>query len=224
MKMVNAKLLIKLNFVENKVNVLILENPDDMTYAINELFRQNNGEDGDFIFSDDLNEIDIQKDIDFVLSPFNICLNSNKIKKALYKKLEIEAETDFYENKHIINQNLMNILEKICFTYVNEDVEYNFDFDWISLFKLYDVKFRDDFEYLHEKIIAYIKIVNELLGVELFVFTHLHDYLNTEQLKNLYEIANYMKIKLLIIESVENEKIKDENIYILDKDGCVIIK
>lgn len=83
MKLVNADFGIRIKFIENRVNVLVIENPRDLSATIQDLLNQMNGEDGNYIFSNDEKEIEIKKDIEFIMSPFTLSMNERKIKKAL---------------------------------------------------------------------------------------------------------------------------------------------
>lgn len=49
-------------------------------------------------------------------------------------------------------------------------------------------------------------------------------YLNKQELMELYKVAFYNKINLLLIEMAEGEMIGEEKVYIIDSDRCLIVK
>lgn len=49
-------------------------------------------------------------------------------------------------------------------------------------------------------------------------------YLNKQELMELYKVAFYNKINLLLIEMAEGEVTGEEKVYIIDNDRCLIVK
>ena len=49
-------------------------------------------------------------------------------------------------------------------------------------------------------------------------------YLNKQELMELYKVAFYNKINLVLIEMPEGEMIGEEKVYIIDNDRCLIVK
>ena len=49
-------------------------------------------------------------------------------------------------------------------------------------------------------------------------------YLNKQELMELYKVAFYNKINLLLIEMAEGEVTGEERVYIIDNDRCLIVK
>jgi CRISPR type II-A-associated protein Csn2 len=92
-----------------------------------------------------------------------------------------------------------------------------------NLLKFMNIRFAEYQDSMLEKITDYIKVVHDLLGINLFVFTHLLSCLNGYEIEKLYEYAQYQKINILLIESQQPEYIDFFNlVIILDKDCCEI--
>lgn len=91
-----------------------------------------------------------------------------------------------------------------------------------ELFKLYNVKLEEDYDSLIEKLTEYLKVLVLLRSIKLVVFVNLKDYLNEEQVKELYKITFYYKINLLLIESSQKKRIEGECYHILDEQDCLI--
>ena len=63
---------------------------------------------------------------------------------------------------------------------------------------------------------------NKLKQTKLFITVNLRSYLTKNQIEKLFESVLLKKINLICIESAEHERLKNEDVIIIDKDMCVI--
>ena len=105
-----------------------------------------------------------------------------------------------------------------------DHVVYNLDLEWNDIFKLFHVSIEEDYVNLQEKLISYLRLCAELLNKKLVIFVNLKAYLSEGNLLELYQMAGYFKIQLLLIESVEGEALPPEKYFIIDRDQCLIVK
>lgn len=82
---------------ENKVNTWIVENPATMVELICELSKQCEGQEGNFILSEENKILNISKSISFVKEPFSIDCNNRKILTRLFQELEKENALEWNE-------------------------------------------------------------------------------------------------------------------------------
>lgn len=68
----------------------------------------------------------------------------------------------------------------------------------------------------------YIKISSELVAIKVFFFVNLRSYLTQDELNELYKMADYYKVSLILLESIERNERSREKRYIIDKDLCFI--
>ncbi len=101
-------------------------------------------------------------------------------------------------------------------------ITFNLDLDLTALLKMYSVQIDDTAISLAEKLIEYMKLSHQILGIRLFVFVNLRDYLSEDEMKQVYESAFYDKIQLLLIEGHSQVPLPGEDILIIDKDLCKI--
>lgn len=73
-----------------------------------------------------------------------------------------------------------------------------------------------------EHIVDYVKLGHQVLGIKLYVFLHLKDYLSEEDLEKLYEMVAYEQISVLLLESKMIDKLPQEQWWIVDADNCII--
>lgn len=113
---------------------------------------------------------------------------------------------------------LENLLERIPYS-----VKYEEEWNILELLKAYGVELEEESTSICEKLFNYIKLINQVCGISIFITVNLKQYLTKEQISELYKLAMYSKIQLVLIEfNMLNEKLDCEEIYILDKDKCII--
>lgn len=223
MKLVHPLLDKQIIFVENNINVFVIENRKFMAEFIQEINNQINGFEGRFVLSDSGKELKIDKNIELIIDYFNIDFNNKKIITKLYKIMqEIAMDEEFYletiEIKNRILKYLYDIEGKIEFDIFNEE-----EFDIISIFKATNVKFEIAELGFTEKFVEYIKMLSNLGEIKIFVLVNLKSFVSDEDLKEIYKYINYNKLNVLLIESIEANKFFDvERIHVIDNDLCEI--
>ena len=169
MKLVNSKYNLSIEFNENESYSLVVENKEYMQDIVENLMRQVKGENGDFILSEN-KEMNISKNIYFIVEPFTIEFNDRKIMSKLYEKLLL-ITNDYPEAYNIINTDIVQALEKVTTDSEYSNIEYNLEFDWKGLFKLYNIRMGEDYNSLFEKIQEYIKILVDIMSIKVIVYS-----------------------------------------------------
>lgn len=206
-------------FDEKSINVLIIENPGELSYFICEIIDEINGDDGDLCLSDDLNIIDFSKGVELIINPF--VLNTNN--KYMIGKLHSDLKKKAYDSDNYVQINEMKTaLVSTINTFLMNEVQsltFSEEVDVVGLFKLLDIKF-DQSESLLENICDYITVYKEYTEVQLFVFVNLKSFLSGDEINKLYDFVLYKKIQILLIENKVYENKNNEKIKIIDSDLC----
>ena len=223
MKLINSELDLQIIFLENKVNILIIEEPVLLSKTVFSLWQKWNGGESDFLLIDEERQISFSKEVELIMDPFSLELNNKKIIQQLHNEWKQEAN-EMTEEMVMINSTIVDVLNKIQMQSFCSGIRYNLDLEWEDLFKLYQVKFEADYDDVFDKLLAYIKIITSLMGVRLICFVNIKSYLSEKQIRQLYQMVFYCKAHLLLIENYEKDKLEDEKIFIIDKDRCLIIK
>lgn len=223
MRITNPKYNLIIEMEENRTDVLIVENPRSMVEIVGGLQKQCDGEEGDFVVSENNEIIKLEKNMCIVVNPFKVDFNDRKILNKLYSELKIIGN-EYYFEKEEINAKIIQLLDSISTNINYNNIAFNLELEWETLFKLYSIKLEQNTDTFLEKIIEYIKILSGLCSIRILCMINIKDFLQEEELKRLYEMAFYNKIQLLLIESKETKSIDNENIYIIDKDRCLIKK
>ena len=210
MKLVNSKYNLDIEFEENIIDV------------IQNLILQLKGDEGDFVLSAEKN-VKFDKVVEFIANPFEIDFNNKKIATKLFEQLTAVA-SECVEKYNFINGKIVGTLDDICSKIEYSNVEYNLEYEWKSIFKLYNVRIGENYNSLYEKIEEYVKVLADILHIKLLIFLNIKEYLTEEEINNLQKICFYKKIFLLLIESEERFALDNEKTFIIDKDRCLIVK
>ena len=221
MKLIYPEYLLSICLEENKVYVVSAEHPEVYSAILRDVWNQVQGGSGGFVLSENEKIMNIAKEVECVFNPFLVECNEKRIINKLYQELKEEIDDFFPRESAELNQFIVNFLDKVA----NRSpyaLEYDLDIDIAGLLKLYDVKIESVYETLIERIIEYIKVMNQICNVGIFVFVDLKHYLSEADLMQMYEFAFYEKIILIIIEPIHTPCLPGEKCWTIDKDLCII--
>lgn len=221
MRLVNMEYNISLEFEENRTAILVVEEKKLRYKLIDELYRQCEGEDGQFILSDNMQILKLNKVADIIMNPFSIDFNNRKVLAKLYQEIETYGTESFYEEKQRINGDILKLFDKIMLN-VPYNITTKLEFELAEICKLYNVQLEDVSDTLLEKLMEYIRIMSQLCALKVFIFVNLTMYLTKDEIKELYNFSFNQKVYLLLIEFIMPENLCNEKGCVIDEDGCII--
>lgn len=211
-----------LDFEENRVNVLVLENGNDYSSFLNSLVNTLGNIQDNFLLYEEDKKLNMSKNAEIIFSPILLDVNSKRIQTHLFQELKQISDEMCYELKEQANSVIVAYLDELL-KRVPYPIKFNLELDENALYKHYNVHLEFDDENLLEKMIDYIQLENALCGVKLFVLVNCKAYFTPKQLCELYERVLYNKVNLLMLESSETYCLQGEKYYIIDKDRCLIM-
>ncbi len=188
---------------DNKVFNIEIENKIYFYRLINELNYISNGadspEEDNIKFFKNNNELNLFNKIDVYIDYFNIDFNSKKIINSLYRVLKTTISEE--DKIKIANYYLKikNILSKSFLDY-NLPLTISSEYDIELIFKLLKINVEKK-NYLLDNLLILIDINNIFKINELLIFVNLKQYLNKEELNELYKYSVYNNVKILLIDS-----------------------
>ena len=221
MKIINNDYQINITLDENEINVLFIENSNAFTTLVQNMWSQCNGEPGTWILLEDGNSLNMSKYIKCIINPFTINLNEKTMTNKLYQELKTISDESLILEYSNINMNILDYIEKLSYM-TPYPLTYKLEYNVVDLLKIYDIKFDSIANTFLEKIIEYLKIMNQICQINIFVFIGLKQYLCEEDIKKLYEFVFYEKIHLVLIENHQSKILDYESIFIIDNDLCII--
>lgn len=209
----------KIDFEDKSIFSLIIENKKLYRKVIEDLINNISIDDGNIILSKNNKLIVPEKEI-FVFSDyFNFDVNKFVLNKY-YKELKNLSENEFFDETVEIKEVLRNYVTKLV---ENEySIKLEEDLDISQILKVFGVKFQRN-EDLLLNLFEWIKILNELLGYEIFFFINLENFLSDDELVEFSKFILYNKYRVVFLENFNRNKLfDDDNLIIIDNDLCEI--
>lgn len=209
----------KINFEEKNIFSLIVENKKIYGKIIEDLINNTGVEDGNIILSKNNKLIVPEKEIFVFLDYFNFDINKFVLNKY-YKELKNISENEFLNETLEIKEILLGYINKL--TENNYSLKFDDDLDISQILKAFSIKFEKSEELLLN-LFEWVKILNEILGYEIFFFINLGNFLSNNELLEFSKFMLYNKYKVVFLENFSRNKLSDnDNIIIIDSDLCEI--
>ena len=209
----------KINFEEKNIFSLIVENKKIYRKIIEDLINNTGVEDGNIILSKNNKLIVPEKEIFVFLDYFNFDINKFVLNKY-YKELKNLSENEFLNETLEIKEILLGYINKL--TENNYSLKFDDDLDISQILKAFSIKFEKSEELLLN-LFEWVKILNEILGYEIFFFINLGNFLSNNELLEFSKFMLYNKYKVVFLENFSRNKLSDnDNIIIIDNDLCEI--
>lgn len=222
MKLIERELGLEIELKENRVSILVIENVSQRMTLVSKLFEQFSGQESSWLLVEDEKSFDISKKCEIILEPFSIDLNSRKIISKLFQEIEERADEEFYEEGLMLHSQISAYLEQLL-EKLPYPTEYSSAWDLSNVLKMYGVRLSEDCEDQFDKLCSYIKLLSQICGTEIFILVNMKPFFTEKQISELYKMASYGKIHLVLIEfNAGSHRYSEEDTYILDSDGCII--
>ena len=206
-----------------RINAVILEDPEQYTKMIQELWNQIHKVEETLLLYGVENELlDMSKQCDLLFSIKDLSLQNSRIQKKLITYLAEEIQMTELSDKVVKNQSeLLQIAEDIK-NLSEYPICMNEDYNVTDILKYLGIKLSETEGSFCEKLIDYMKISYDFLKIDVFFVVGCKGYLKEKDYEYLQEWIRYQQITLVLIESDEDRLPSGINKYIIDKDGCVI--
>ena len=221
MKLVNARLGLELEFLENQVLNLTIESPERFSEVVYNLSKQVEGEEGEFILSNAEKELLLEKKAVVIANPLGVTCDEKRIVSQIYKNLSEKISSDYSEEYAVVNQQILQFVEKII-NYSEYNLTLDVDFQATGLVKYCNVHMDSCYDNFAEKFIDYLRAVKMICNVDIVFVLNLKQYFSIEELKEIYKHCFYTKLSLMNLEGIKTDPIGGDRYVILDKDLCIL--
>ncbi len=190
-----------ITFNNNSINCLEIENKSYFYKIVNDINNISVGDViEDVVFTDDeYKELNLSNKINIIFDYFNFDFNSKKIISIINKKVNENISINDKDNL----SKLYNKIRKIYFPILNDmdlNIDINNDFDLDLMIKLLNITIKSK-DNLLDNLILLIDIEKELNINKIIVFINLKQYLNKNELIELYKYLLYNNVVILLIDS-----------------------
>ena len=206
-------------FTDENVNILTIKDTKCFSHILQILNDKINGQESNEIFLLDENneEMNMNKEMQMILDVFNIDYNSRKILNKIYNIISenIDKNQDYEVEKMVINLRnyIIQEINELPFEFVMKS-----ELEIPEILKLYNLKIDDEnYRNILGKIELLIDLITTLKIAKVLIIPNLKNFLDDEELLELYKYSLYNNIKLLIIERYSTTKIKYEKNFMIDE-------
>ena len=221
MKIAYEKLTTVLEYPEIGFLSLVIEEPR-FYYEILEEFRNYlEGTDTGIVISENDKPWSSPQRATMVMDYLSLNLSSKTVITKVIRELQSTAEDEtFYMETHI----LLAQLEELIYRYSQQkDYELGFEkLNMSSLLKSIGIYIEDDSETLEERLLAYMDLMMEVEGKELFIFVNLRSFVPADRLESMIETALQREHRMLLVDGAEYPRLAQEKRLIIDQDLCEI--
>ena len=210
-------------FTENRIQVLTIERAATFRELVLELTAQMESGEGRFVLSKDDQVLDCEDCLHIVSDYAHIAEPDKKLQNKLIAALLKEAQEEMAEETFALSRDMQRYLGRLA-AMADYPVAYEQSENLAALLKAMDFRVELDGLPAVEALYEHIVLYHRLMKNQCFILVHAKAYFSEEELLKLYEMAQYQKWNLLLVESHEYEnKLKAEQHRLFDADLCELI-
>lgn len=224
MKLKHFELENIIDFDKSKIYSLQFEDTKYLFKMVNELVSQVGGGDGEFVLSENLKTLKIDKSIFVFTDYFNIDFNTKQVLNVVVGRLsELSVNSEYKSDFMAIKQKVNDYLKELLFDF---DLPVIYDeFDEDALLKAINIHLNYSKKSLLEMILDYMEVLFQNLKISVFVFVNLKPLLNANEYELLCKHTLYNDIKVIFIDSIDKDLHYNGEISIeIDEDKCEFVK
>ena len=219
MKLVYTGMGHVLDFDKGFVNELIVENKKLFFEMVNSLSVQMDGLHGGWLLSvaDKPMEFSRYADLSVQFAPFQV--NRKSLLTKLYSVLEQKSVSP--EN-YVKSMQLLGDFERHLLQ-LAQDLPFDLHLQKLAMgpiIRAISPEIEEEEKSAIEKVFAYMELVRELDRDRLFIMINMRSYFSDEDMEILIESVCLHDFKMLLIESIERNRLKNTNRYVIDDDLC----
>ena len=203
----------------NNINVLIISNKECFLHVLECINSKNQGLENNeiFLLDSENNELNMEKNILILFDVFNIEYNSKKFLNKIYDIVSnnIKLKNDFIIEELIfkLRNYIIEEINELPFEFLMKD-----EVDILDILKLFSLKIDSQ---SYTTILERIELVIDMLSIiqpdTLLIIPNLKLYMSDEEIIELYKYSLYNNINLLVVEKKFNNKLKYENVLLIDE-------
>ncbi len=220
MKLVHSRIERQIDFDENFCYELIIENQMEFFNLTNEIIKQADGQEGDFVLSEG-KLLDFAKNCLVIYDYYNLGMQSKRVQNLINSNVvEVLKDGDFVEKFANINQTLAEIGER-----VKEELDFNveteaeFDFESYAKFSNFKLVTADN---LKEDLCDFVSVMQKLTNFNVVILINAYCVLGEADLKDIIKQLHYDQLNVLFVDSSQRNAFEDMETIIIDNDLCEI--
>lgn len=219
MKLAHSDIENLIEFTDDSVSTLVIENRTFFREFLNDISAQLSGYEGKTVLSEGIKILDISKNIDLTDSFLSFSVNRKSLLTKIQSRLEKEAVSD---DNYLMTLDMVSRLESYIYK-LTQNLSCNLMCGKInasSIIKMAGLSIVEDYEDPLEQIIDYMELVREFDKDKLFVFVNMRGYFENDKLELFFKTVIDNEYKVFLVDSFSAPLLKYEKRLTIDEDLC----
>lgn len=206
-------------FNENRIPVLIIENPVIFRKMATQLIGQSESQEGPFVLSEDDCVLDCASHLNVFMDYIHLGDLAKRIQtKAIAALLKCTQEA-MAKDTFNLSQTIQSYLGKLA-TLAEFPIAYEESENLTAILKAMDLHVDLSDLSAPEALYENMALIQSLSKNQCFVLLNAKAYFSSDELQKLYQMAHYRKINLLLMDSCAHIPLPSEEIRLFDADLC----
>lgn len=207
--------------LKNAVYTIVCESPGLFARLAEGSIACSAGEGSDFVFSEKGKEVKISSVAETLVDFFSTEAFTKKINATLLKRFSTILATRINEVQNVFSSGYA-VMQSASRDF-DVSIELKPDCDISAFIKMYSPSVALDTENLLSRLIDYINVSVEFIGLRVLIPINLKCYLSNEEFLLLTKHCEYKGVTLMCLEARETYRLPQEDMLIIDKDLCEIL-
>ncbi len=208
-----------IDFSGQGVPAMVIENPAFYRALMMDLYAQKNGEEGQFVLSENEKILSISSSVELIDNCLQFNLNTKSLLNRIAAAMEqMAASEDFFLKTSDILQRLEQYIEEMAFA---------FDCDIVcerctpaGVIKAMGIALRDEYENPLERLVDYMELVREFDRDKLFVLVNLRSFFDDHDVERFLKTIEEHGYRVLLMDGTERKRLPMERRITIDIDLC----
>ncbi len=209
-----------IDFDNDMINILVVENQKQLCTYIQELKHQSLGYDGHFSLYHGQECISMNN-IKVIIDLFNLDTNTKDVLTPISNiVIRTALDADHYQKTNDalgdLSRMMIDLLSDVDLMIESKELTIQ------DIVKASSIKTITSGEGILSTICDYLDLYSKYAKVKIFVFVNCREYLTDEEVLLLEQHILYNKLNVLFVESHEHKVLENESVTVIDDDLCEI--
>lgn len=219
MKLAHIALENQIDFKDDKIVFWDIEDTQIYYEFVRELKNQIDGEDGDFVLSNNFKSLKLDSNAEIIVGPFDMAFDSKKIANLISKRIvKTAVEDEYFIKFQTIEKSIMEYLRNLI---IDADLPVEVGpIEIENLIKASSIKTSESNSF-YDNLVNYVSLLLNLSKPKLLILVDIKRYIKQDFLAEFLNFLQYEDVNVLFIDCCLNKFSNNSaRTYFLDKDHC----
>lgn len=219
MKLAHIALENQIDFKDDRIVFWDIEDTQIYYEFVRELKNQIDGEDGNFVLSNNLKSLKLDSSAEIIVGPFDMAFDSKKIANLISKRIvKTAVEDEYFIKFQTIEKSIMEYLRNLI---IDADLPVEVGpIEIENLIKASSFKTSESNSF-YDNLVNYVSLLLNLSKPKLLILVDIKRYIKPESFTQFLHFLQYEDINVLFIDCFLRKILNNgARTYFLDKDHC----